>query len=125
MQTGNLPPAATTETVNEISATLAASLADDAATVSQLPDDPTFSEVQTLADQSHERYAAWQLEYLAALTSEDRPSAEILIAEINATKTSLARANTRALAAFREEFDGYIVVYAGHLEAHMSNLTQG
>ena len=125
MQTGNLPTAATTETINEISGTLAASLADDAAVVSQLPDDAIFSDVQALAFQSHTRYATWQAEYLGALTSEDRGAAEELIAEINATKVALADANSVALASFRSTFDGYIVDYAGQLEVHMSDLSQG
>ncbi len=125
MQTGNLPTAATTETINEISATLAASLADDAGVVSQLPDDAIFSNVQALAQQSHTRYATWQTEYLGALANEDRGAAEVLIAEINATKMDLADANTVALASFRSTFDGYIVDYAGQLEAHMNDLSQG
>jgi len=125
MQTGNLPTAATTETINEISTTLAASLADDAATVAQLPQDPVFVEVKALADLSHARYATWQMEYLAALTNEDRDSAENLIAEITETKSLLARTNTEALALFRSEFDAYIVAYSGSLEVHMHNLSQG
>jgi hypothetical protein len=125
MQTGNLPTAATTETVNEISATLAASLADDATVVARLPNDPIFSDVQTLAQDSHTRYSTWQMDYLEALTNEDRGAAEILVAEINATKASLAQGNTEALTTFRSDFDGHIVEYAGQLETHMSDLSRG
>ena len=125
MQTGNLPTAATTETINEISSILAASLADDAAVVSRLPDDEIFSDVHALAQDSHMRYGPWQLEYLAALTNEDRDAAEVLITEIDETRADLAESNTAALAAFRSVFDGYIVEYAGQLEAHMNDLTQG
>jgi hypothetical protein len=125
MQTGNLPTAATTETINEISSTLAASLADDAAVVSQLPGDAIFSDVHALAFDSHTRYGPWQMEYLTALTNEDRDAAEVLITEINETRAGLAEANTEALAAFRSVFDSYIVDYAGQLEAHMNNLTLG
>ena len=125
MQTGNLPTAATTETINEIGATLATSLADDAAVVSRLPDDAIFSDVQALAQRSHTRYATWQTEYLGALTNEDRGAAEVLIAEINTTKVALAEANTVALASFRSTFDGYIVDYARQLEDHMNDLSQG
>ncbi len=125
MQTGNLPTAATTETINKISATLASSLADDARFVSQLPDDPIFEDVHTLAEDSHERYAPWQTEYLTALADDDRGSAQALIAEINATRTALAEANTDALGAFRSEFDAHIVGYAGELDVHMSNLSRG
>lgn len=125
MQTGNLPTAATTETINRISATLASSLADDARFVSQLPDDPIFEDVHTLAEDSHERYGSWQTEYLAALADDDRGTAQVLIAEINATGTALAEANTEALGAFRAEFDAHIVGYAGELDVHMSNLSRG
>ena len=125
MQTGNLPTAATTETINEISGTLASSLADDAAAIAQLPDDPIFVDVQSLAQDSHKRYAVWQLEYLDALANEDRASAEALVEEIIATKAALALANTEALTRFRAEFDSSIVVYASDLEVHMHNLSQG
>ncbi len=125
MQTGSLPTAATTETINEISSILATSLADDAAVVSQLPGDEIFSDVHALAFDSHNRYGPWQMEYLAALTNEDRDAAEVLIKEIDETRAGLAEANTEALAAFRSVFDTYIVEYARQLEAHMNNLTLG
>jgi hypothetical protein len=125
MQTGNLPTAATTETINEISSMLAASLADDAAVVSRLPRDEIFSDVHELALDSHTRYGPWQMEYLAALANEDRDAAEVLISEIDETRAGLAEANTGALAAFRSVFDSYIVEYAGQLEVHMTNLTLG
>ncbi len=121
---GNLPISAGTETINTISVTLAASLADDAAVVAELPDDPTFATVQTLAIDSHARYATWQTEYLAALTSGDSDAAQTLIDELNAMREALNDANGAALASFRLEMDSQIVTYAVELEVHMTALTQ-
>jgi hypothetical protein len=124
MSPGNLPISASTETINTISVTLAASLADDSAVVAELPDDPTFAAVKTEAVNSHERYAEWQSEYLAALTAEDPDAAQALVDELNATRTALNDSNDAALAAFRTEMDGRIVSYAVELEGHMTELTQ-
>lgn len=124
MSPGNLPISAGTETVNTISVTLAASLADDSAVVAELPDDPTFSAVRAEALSSHERYAEWQTEYIAALTAEDPDTAQALIDELTAMRVALNDANDAALAAFRTEMDGRIVSYAVELEGHMAALTQ-
>lgn len=124
MSPGNLPISASTETINTISVTLAASLADDSAVVSELPDDPTFAAVHTEALNSHERYAEWQTEYLAALTAEDPDAAQDLVDELNNMRTALDDSNDAALASFRTEMDGRIVSYAVELETHMAELTQ-
>lgn len=120
---GNLPISAGTETINTISVTLAASLADDASVVAELPDDPTFATVQTEALASHDRYATWQQEYLAALTGEDQDEAQALINELDTMRTALNASNDAALATARTNLDGRIVSYAVELEVHMAALT--
>ncbi len=120
---GNLPISAGTETINTISVTLAASLADDAGVVAELPDDPTFEEVHAEALATHDRYAVWQQEYLAALTGEDQDEAQALINELDAMRSDLNASNDAALSVARTEMDGRIVSYAVELETHMTVLT--
>lgn len=120
---GNLPISAGTETINTISVTLAASLADDARVVAELPDDPTFEEVHAEALATHDRYAVWQQEYLAALTGEDQDGAQALINELDTMRTDLNASNDAALSVARTEMDGRIVSYAVELETHMTVLT--
>ena len=122
---GNLPSSATTETVNTISVTLAASLAADAQVIAQLPDDPGFTDVRILATETQARYSEWQTEYLAALSGEDTAGATDLLAELDQMRFDLAEENARALGAMRVELDSWIVSYAAELEAHMSKLTRG
>jgi len=125
MQTGNLPSSASTETINTVSVTLAESLAADAAVVSDLPSDETFTDVRALATQTIDRYAAWQNEYLQALASEDTASATTLLNELDQLRIDLAQANAAALAEVRTELDQWIVSYAVELEDHMRDVSRG
>ncbi|MEZ5175975.1 MAG: hypothetical protein R2823_07185 [Acidimicrobiia bacterium] len=121
---GNLPTTASSETINTISVTLAASLADDAAALAELPDEPTFGDVKAAAQASHARYTDWQTEYLSALSEGNTTVALALVTELDALRASLMTEEATALGAFRTEIDGRIVNYAGELETHMDDLTQ-
>lgn len=123
LDTGPLPSTATTQEVNELSATLAGSLAEDSGLVSELPDDPTFAEVRTAATAAVGRYATWQDDYLGALTAEDEAAATDLIAELDGIRLALAGLNEEALLAFRSDADLGIVRLASELETYMDQLT--
>ena len=124
MAPGNLPASAQTETISTLSITLAASLADDASVVAELPEDPTFESVRNQAIASHQLYGTWQNQYLAALTGEDPQRAQELIDEFEDMRAALNATNGEALATFRVEADQRIVSYAVDLETHMTLLTQ-
>jgi hypothetical protein len=124
MDTGTLPSSASTETVNTISVTLAESLAADAETIAQLPDDDAFVDVRLLATQTYDRYTSWQSEYLAALSGEDTTAATALLGELDGMRQTLLEANAAALGATRVALDRWIVDYAVELERHMTKLTQ-
>jgi len=119
LNTGSLPIAATTSEVNEISVTLASSLATDAGIVADLPDDTAFAEVKTAASATLARAAAWQDEYLDALTSEDADTAAALVGEMTEMRISLQSLTADALVAFRAEADITIVNLAGDLDAYL------
>ena len=119
LNTGSLPIAATTSEVNEISVTLASSLATDAGIVADLPDDPAFAEVKTAASATLARAAAWQDEYLDALTSEDADNAAALVGEMTEMRISLQSLTADALVAFRAEADITIVNLAGDLDVYL------
>lgn len=122
---GSLPPVADTQQINEISVRLASSLAADAAVIADLPDDPSFESLKTLIRDQHQRYGAWQNEYLDALTGEDADAANALLNELDAMTSELNASTQSALLAFRSETDIAIVDLAGELEAYMADLTRG
>lgn len=119
LNTGSLPIAATTSEINEISVTLASSLATDAGIVADLPDDPAFAEVKSAASAALVRAAEWQDEYLAALASEDADTAATLVGEMTEMRISLQSLTADALIAFRAEADLTIVGLAGDLDVYL------
>lgn len=125
MDVVNLPTSATTETINTISVTLAASLSDDSGVIARLPSDAVFETIRTDAIAAHARYTQWQGEYLNALASENTPAALVLVAELDTMRTVLNADNALALGVFRSELDDTIVTYAVQLEAHMGIISQG
>ncbi len=124
LETGPLPSTATTQEVNAISVLLAGSLAEDASLLSELPDDPAFADVRTAAVAAVGRYAAWQDDYLGALTAEDATAATNLIGELDGIRRALTGLNDEALLAFRSEADLWIVRLASELETYMGELTE-
>ncbi|MGI9528434.1 MAG: hypothetical protein ACR2NG_01885 [Acidimicrobiia bacterium] len=119
LNTGSLPIAATTNEINDISVTLASSLATDAGIVADLPDDPAFAEVKTTASATLVRAAEWQDEYLDALTSEDADAAAALVGEMTEMRITLQSLTADALVAFRAEADITIVSLAGDLDVYL------
>jgi hypothetical protein len=124
LATGELPVEATARDVNTLAVDLASSLAADAALVGDLPDDPSFEEVRSVATGAVERFAQWQDEYLAALVNGDPDIASSLIAEIATLRAQLVSTNTGALLSFRSEMDGRILSLAGQLDEHLSDLAR-
>jgi hypothetical protein len=117
LATPELPDEADSSTINELSVTLAESLADTSQLVSQLPEDPAFRDVKAMADSATIRFAAWQPEYLDALRRGDIDAAAALILELDEMRSGLADANTAALAVLRIELDEQIIVLANDIEA--------
>lgn len=115
--TPELPAEADSTTINQLSVTLAESLADSSLLVSELPEDPAFADVKTQADSATIRFAAWQPEYLEALRSGDVDAATALIIELDEIRLGLADANTQALLVLRTDLDRQIIDLAADIEA--------
>lgn len=120
LATPDLPTEADTAVINELSVALAESLAETSQLVSELPDDPAFTEIKSQADAAAIRFAAWQPEYLEALRSGDVDDATVLVIELDETQTALADANTAALAVLRTDLDEQIIVLATGIEATLN-----
>ena len=120
LATPDLPTEADTAVINELSVALAESLAETSQLVSELPEDPAFTEVKSLADAAAIRFAAWQSEYLEALRSGDVDDATELVVELDETRTALADANAAALALLRTDLDQQIIVLATGIEATLN-----
>lgn len=121
---GTLPSGATTQEVNEISVRLAASLATAAGVLADVPSDPVFATTRSAATAAIERYAPWQDEYLASLTSEDAETATRLVDELELMHTDLIAALEADLLVFRSTADADIVTLAADLEAYLDDLTR-
>lgn len=117
LATPELPTEADAATINQLSVTLAESLADSSRLVSELPDDPAFADVKSQADTATIRFAAWQPEYLEALRSGDVDAATALIIELDEMRLGLAEANAQALLVMRTDLDQQIIDLAENIEA--------
>jgi hypothetical protein len=120
LATPDLPTEADTAMINELSVALAESLADTSQLVSELPEDPAFTEVKSQADAATIRFAAWQPEYLEALRSGDVDDATVLIVELDETRIALVDANAAALTLLRTDLDEQIIVLADDIEATLN-----
>ena len=120
--TPELPTQAESSTVDQLSVTLAESLAETARLISDLPPDPTFSETRELAAEASARYATWQLEYLDALREGDTARATSLIAELDGVRDEIQNSLNSALATVRAEVDPKIVSLATETEAAIAAL---
>jgi hypothetical protein len=117
LATPELPTEADSATINQLSVTLAESLADSSRLVSELPDDPAFADVKSNADTATIRFAAWQPEYLEALRSGDVDAATALIIELDEMRLGLEEANVQALLVMRTDLDQQIIDLAENIEA--------
>lgn len=124
LNVGDLPAAAGTEEINALSVTLAASLAENASLISDLPSNAAFDTVASGAADAVGAYAQWQEDYLSALTDGDAEAAELLITEINTVRDGLISETERALGSFRDVLDDRIVSLSVEFDEHLANLSQ-
>ena len=84
-----LPVSADSATQAELRVQLAEAQAESAAVLSELPSDVSLDAHRTLARESNDRFAGWQVDYLEALRTEDAAAAEALIAELGGLTSKL------------------------------------
>lgn len=121
---GDLLNVADVQEVDALSVSLASSLVDDSGALADLPDAAMFASLNAATRAAVARYAAWQEEYLAALSAGDESAASALITEIQEVRSGLATALLETLAEVRLEIDQQIVELAGDLEVLLSDLSQ-
>jgi len=122
--TGALPSVASTNEIGALSVTLASSLADDAAVVADLPNDPAFATTLALVSSTLELYSQWRDEYLEALAAQDAEAASVLLAALEVLRSDLADTTRADLLSFRVEIDSRIVELASSLDNHLENLSR-
>jgi len=120
---GDLPTTAGTEEINALSVTLAASLAENASVVADLPTNAAFDDIASAAADAVGAYAQWQEDYLAALVDGDAAAAEQLIVDITDVRDALISETERVLVSFREDLDERIVSLSVEFDEHLVNLT--
>jgi len=121
---GDLPATAATEEINALSVTLAASLAENASLVADLPSNTAFDAIASSAADAVGAYAQWQEDYLAALANGDAAAAETLINDIRTVRDTLISQTEQTLVSFREILDDRIVSLSGEFDEHLGNLSQ-
>ena len=121
---GDLPTVADSEEINALSVTLAASLAENASLIADLPSNDAFDSVASNAADALGTYAQWQEDYLAALADDDAASALALINDIRGVRDALVSEAEQALAAFREVLDDRIVSLSLEFDDHLVILTR-
>jgi hypothetical protein len=121
---GDLPTAAGTEEINALSVTLAASLAENASLMADLPTNAAFDEVASSAADAVGAYAQWQDDYLGALVDGDTVTAGSLINDINEVRDALISETERALLSFRVVLDDRIVSLSVEFDDHLANLIE-
>jgi hypothetical protein len=124
LDVGDLPTTAGTEEINALSVTLAASLAENASLIADLPSSPAFDDVASTAADAVGAYAQWQEDYLAVLVDDNAFAAIALINDITTVRDELISETYRALASFRETLDDRIVSLSVEFDDHLANLTQ-
>lgn len=121
---GPLPVVADVQTINALSIELASSLVEASAAVSDLPTTEATADLNVLAHATVERFAAWQDEYLTALTDGDEEAATQLLAELDDMRSDLTVSLAAAMSTMRVEIDLQIVELAGDLEEFLVELTR-
>jgi cell division septation protein DedD len=121
---GDLPTSAGTEEINALSVTLAASLAENASLIADLPSNSAFDDVASAAADAVGAYARWQEDYLAALADGDAAAAQELITGITAVRDDLISDTARTLSEFRDVLDERIVSLSKEFDDHLANLSQ-
>lgn len=121
---GDLPIAAGTEEINALSVTLAASLAENASLIADLPSSVAFDHVASSAADALGEYAQWQEDYLTALADGDAVAAEALVNDINVVRDALISETEQALTSFRDVLDDRIVSLSMEFDDHLASLIQ-
>jgi len=124
LETEDLPTTADVQTINVLSVSLASSLVEDSAALSDLPTPEFASDLNDAAHAAIERYASWQDEYLTALADGDESATRVLIDELDEIRTELDSMLNDALGVARIEVDLQIVELAASLDSFLENLTR-
>lgn len=104
-----LPTGADSATINELSVTLASTLADATGALSEVSADGALGEHRARLGEVIARLGDWQVEYLDALRREDADRAGDLIEETRTWSRQLESALLAGLGAVREEVDRDLV----------------
>ncbi len=88
------------ETANNVSLALAAMVADSAAVLAELPNDPLLEEFEAAAEAHLAWLKTWQPEYVAALRRNNTTTAVTAAADLVANTETVMAALDRSLAAF-------------------------
>jgi len=124
LETEDLPTTADVQTINVLSVSLASSLVEDSAALSDLPTPEFASDLNDAAHAAIERYASWQDEYLTALADGDESATRALIDELDEITTELDSMLNDALGVARIEVDLQIVELAASLDSFLENLNR-
>ncbi len=124
LSTGALPTEGDTQTLNALTISLASSLVESSAVLSDLPDTPAFRTLTDASTAAVTRFASWQEAYLMALSVGDTVAAELLIDELIQLRLGLEVELDRAMSVVRLEVDQQIVSLAVDLDAFLLELTQ-
>jgi hypothetical protein len=112
-----LPTSATDSAIDQLSVALAASLAETAGLVADLPEDPAFVGARDAAVEGATEFADWQLLYLEALRAGDTETAVMLVADLDELRTGVIVTTEQGLLVLRQDVDRQIVDLAGEIEA--------
>jgi hypothetical protein len=119
---GDLPTSATPAEISDIQNGLAMVLSDATAVLAQLPTDPVFAEHTAALAAATDTFREWEVDYIAALSSQDSSGAERLLAEHELLLRDLDRILVTALAALRGEADTTILVLDQDIVVTIDNL---
>ena len=119
----DLPTSATSREVQDLSATLAASLADTTGALADLPDDPAFADHRAAASSAAARFSDWQSEYITALRANNEAAATALVLEMMELRNDLNAELVGALATLRRDVDGAILTLDAEAAQLVDTLT--
>ena len=121
-ETPPLPTSATDSAIDQLSVSLAGSLADTTGLVSDLPEDAAFAAARNAAVKGTADFADWQLVYLETLRVGDTETAIVLVTDLDEIRARVVRAIEQGLLVLREDVDRQIVDLAGEIEGTLSQI---
>lgn len=113
----DLPDAAASSEISELSVTLASSLADGLAIVRELPADAALATHRRLLGEFLDFFGTWQADYLDALRQGDSASATQLVDALQSWRSDIDRELSSPLALVRSEVDAKILALAEAIDA--------